>query len=528
VLPYDVKSKSIYELAAMVRDERPALLGTHDKALKGDLETIVDKALQKDRDQRYESAHALGADIQRYLSGEAITARTPSLAYHVRVLARRHKVVAGSVAAIFLMLVAGVLIVSRLYVKVDAESDRAQAAQQFLSDAMAAARPKGYGSTISAADLYDHVTREIDSAFHGEPELEAEVRQSIGLAYFSMSKPDEASEQLTKVVELRKATLGPYHRETVESMDHLESALAATGQLTERAQVYYDIWKAYEHNFGEEHDSTLVAWATWNYSRQVSEVDEKLDLVVEVRQKLEKQFGSDHKRTLTAQLRHAWYLILAGVPTEAEALARDAFDKAVRMNEPDSDLHWSGRRTLAASLLALGHVEEAAGLYEHMEFPAELQVEEVLQGSYDPEAHGTQAFVFWEIWCPYCLIAVPALDEPYQAYRDAGLDIIGLTSANEGESVEQVRNFLREKKVSYPHVRLSQIFWSDYGLTGVPYMWLFHDRKLVYEGHPGGIEYLFERILPALNSAGSTSMSEVDRELEGSLSPASGGEYSAR
>jgi len=104
-LPYDVAEAAIHEAVRMVREEEPTKLSTIDRHLRGDVETIALKALEKDRDRRYQSATALEEDIRRYLDGDPIAARRPTAWYHMKRFARRHKVPVILVALFMLLLI---------------------------------------------------------------------------------------------------------------------------------------------------------------------------------------------------------------------------------------------------------------------------------------------------------------------------------------------------------------------------------------------------------------------------------------
>jgi serine/threonine protein kinase len=107
-LPYDVSGTVIYEATRMVREEQPARVSTIDRTLRGDVETIVLHALEKDRDRRYQSAVELSQDIDRYLSNRPIRARPPSVAYSLKTFVKRNKLLVGAVAAVFAALVFGI------------------------------------------------------------------------------------------------------------------------------------------------------------------------------------------------------------------------------------------------------------------------------------------------------------------------------------------------------------------------------------------------------------------------------------
>ena len=106
-LPLDVRAVSIPEAIRRIREDDTPHLGAVDRKYRGDIETIVGKALAKEPGRRYASAAGLSLDLQRYLAGEPILAKPHSSLYHLRKFAQRNKaIVAGAVVA-FLALLAG-------------------------------------------------------------------------------------------------------------------------------------------------------------------------------------------------------------------------------------------------------------------------------------------------------------------------------------------------------------------------------------------------------------------------------------
>ncbi|MFN0138377.1 MAG: protein kinase domain-containing protein [Phycisphaerae bacterium] len=102
-LPFDFRSCSVPEAARRIRDDDAARLGTINRAYRGEVETIVAKALMKDKRRRYQSAAELAADIRRYLAGEPIEAKRDSTLYVIRKQLRRYWTLATA-AAIFVAL----------------------------------------------------------------------------------------------------------------------------------------------------------------------------------------------------------------------------------------------------------------------------------------------------------------------------------------------------------------------------------------------------------------------------------------
>jgi WD40 repeat protein/predicted Ser/Thr protein kinase len=113
-LPYHLEHLPLPEAARVIREQEPSHLGSINTACRGDVETIVAKALEKDPARRYGSAEELAADLRRHLSNEPIRARPPSALYQLRKFARRHKALVAAVLGIGLALAAGT-VVSVLY-----------------------------------------------------------------------------------------------------------------------------------------------------------------------------------------------------------------------------------------------------------------------------------------------------------------------------------------------------------------------------------------------------------------------------
>ena len=106
--PYTI-SGDVHSAVQTILLEDPAPLSAVDRLYRGDVETIVAKALEKDKERRYATAADLAADIRRYLNDEPIVARPASTVYQLQKFGRRHKALVTGVAAVFLVLVAGVI-----------------------------------------------------------------------------------------------------------------------------------------------------------------------------------------------------------------------------------------------------------------------------------------------------------------------------------------------------------------------------------------------------------------------------------
>jgi WD40 repeat protein/tRNA A-37 threonylcarbamoyl transferase component Bud32 len=127
-MPYDVKKKAVHEVARIVQEDDPKPLSSFNRALKGDVAVIAWKCLEKDRGHRYPSASELGADIGRYLAGDAIVAKPLGFLEGLTRLAKRHKALTSTAAVIGLLILAFAGVSFRLYQQ--AEGARAAKSQQ--------------------------------------------------------------------------------------------------------------------------------------------------------------------------------------------------------------------------------------------------------------------------------------------------------------------------------------------------------------------------------------------------------------
>jgi len=188
-LPHELRSCPIPEAVRIIREEEPTLLGSIDRRLRGDLETIVAKSLEKDRDRRYASAAELGADIRRFLSDDPIVARPASTIYQLGKLARRHRGAAIGVCIAALALLAGSAVA--IWQAFEARSAQRVAEQRF-ADLHSFARsvildyPKLQdmkGETQAREFLTKTTLQYLDGLARDTRELDLKILRDLALAY---------------------------------------------------------------------------------------------------------------------------------------------------------------------------------------------------------------------------------------------------------------------------------------------------------------------------------------------------------
>ena len=286
-MPYDLERRPLHEAVRIIREAEPERLGKHAGELGGDLEIIVSKALEKDRDRRYQSAAELGADIRRFLKDEPISARPPGTIYRARKFVRRNRALTASGAAVTLVaVVIGSVALNQWLERIEEKQRRIEERRLALENMLegleemsvqkgtgpdlarrlldlyeqnwpaifAADRSslatfygqlgesyKGYEDYRAALDAFEtqlEITREIHD--DDSPEV-AQAYQNTASARFFVGDYGGARDDYTRALSIRERAFGPDDPEsakTARTLNHLGSTLARLGK-TEAALEHY-------------------------------------------------------------------------------------------------------------------------------------------------------------------------------------------------------------------------------------------------------------------------------------------------
>ena len=382
-LPYDVTQVSMLTAAKTIREESPARPSTMNRGLRGDLETIMLKAMEKNRDRRYGSAAELADDIRRYLQNEPIVARPPRMLYQVRMFARRNRAAFGFLAAIFIVLVAATVVSTWFAVNAteareaaEAEVKRRRLAEEqaiearddlevvveFQQSVLSDVDPERMGRTIVAEQrdrLRSHSLAEGVSFEETERAVAAfddrvmrlnptsialEVMDEEILARAAARiETDFASEPLVEA-SLRQAMGNTYLRLGLypQAMPQLDRALSLRREL------------------GDDHPDTLscldsMAELLWSMGR----IEEALEYRLEALESRRRTLGDDHPDTLNSlgNIRHLlWFM---GRYEEALVYCEKALEGRRRVLGDDHPDTLNSMANMGLLLGALGRYEEA-------------------------------------------------------------------------------------------------------------------------------------------------------------------------
>ncbi len=515
-LPYDVSGVPLTEAARRIQEQPLDAPALADSSLPPDVRTIVRKAMEKDRERRYQSAFGLAQDIRRYLGGEAIVARPPSIGYQLTLLARRHKPLIASAAAILVVLVVGVVVSTSLFLQAraasahaEAQRRKAMAALNYLQEMVWSADPSKFGNEVKVGDLLDRYGASIDTAFPDDPEIQAMMHTTVGVTYVglelfeSQSKAEHykqaARTHLQAGLRLREETLGEDHPDTLASMEHLARMFRFHGQPSEAERYLRRALQIREAKRGADHPETLrTRGLLAKQLQRDGRVEEATGIARATVESMARVLGEEHPDTLAASSDLARLLWESGAHEESEELRAQALETALRVFGEGERITETARGDLAYAYVAAGRFDEAAQLYHNKRAPAELAVESWHQGGADPE-HDPTVLVFWDSWCPSSQVEIPKLQEQYEKLRRDGLQLIGLTARSDKE---HVREFLDAKDVTFPMAQDSadRDSWSYFNVMETPTATAIKDGRVVWQGRA---EQLNDAVFQSLLSDGS-------------------------
>lgn len=206
-----------------------------------DLDCILARALEKEPDRRYPTAAAFADDLRRLLKREPIIARPPTLRYRAARFAQRNRALVASAVIVSLAVIAG--IAGLTWGLFEANRQRLEAVNQtesqreinrFLTDdLLAPASPDQQGQNVTALELLNRASAQVDQRFFGRPIIAGSVHHTLGVAYSALGEYEKADAHLKKAIELRTAAQGANAPDTVRSEIAAASLLGLRQQLAE-------------------------------------------------------------------------------------------------------------------------------------------------------------------------------------------------------------------------------------------------------------------------------------------------------
>lgn len=409
--PFNRRNSSMYELVRAIRDEEHDLLGTINRSFRGDIETIVAKALSREMDRRYDDAGALADDLDRYLLNQPIAARKPSTWYQLRKFSKRNPAFVGSVSILVLVLITALLLISNALRTANRERIAAKHEQSvqllinaFVTDDLFAAGDPEFGGQpdILLLEAMRRSADGIEERFADAPQAEAKIRFTMGEQFRRMNDFEHAQRELTKCVELSELLGLPINvvvdrrnalADVYMDIDELETALEIVETTDRMVEGNPDVSVEMMLDTLAQHASLLFHMANLegaaHYFEQAVSIgrnqvpdaqgtidaisalaivytwqkryDESRALHHEGIDLLTKKLGEDHPATLVARDNLSILDLESGQYEQAEQGFREILETRLRVFGPHHGKTFLTASSLGRSLGKLDRFEEAEG-----------------------------------------------------------------------------------------------------------------------------------------------------------------------
>jgi tetratricopeptide (TPR) repeat protein len=359
---------ALTETARKRQTDPPALA----KQLRGDLDSIALKALEKDRARRYGSPSDFAADIGRHLRNEAVLAVPPSIAYRTRKFARRYRGALITACAFSLVLLAAAVISVRQSIRANREAAVAQAVNDFLqNDLLAQASSANQFGPAAKPDpdlkvrtALDRAASRIGGKFERQPEVEASIRDTIGQTYGELAFYPEARKQLERALDLRRRVLGAKHPLTLKTMNRLGRILYLQGNYPQAAALHSQTLEIQRTVLGPEHLDTISSMN--NLANDLVEQGKYEQAEVLFKQALEtlrRVLGPEKPDTIKPMNNLARVYFLQGKYTEAEKIYSQTQEILRRVMGPEHPYTLSSMNNMAVVYFVEGKYAQADALY---------------------------------------------------------------------------------------------------------------------------------------------------------------------
>jgi non-specific serine/threonine protein kinase/serine/threonine-protein kinase len=332
--------------------------------LRGDLDWIAMKALERDRNRRYATPLGFATDIEHFLRNEPVVAAPPGTLYWTRKYVRRHRVGVAVGAGLMMLLVAFTVAQASQLRRTERERDRANRITAFMTNMFKVSDPsQARGNTITAREILDKASKDIDTELTKDPELQAQMLNVMGTVYFDLGLYQRAQSLLGRAVDLQRHVLGPESPDTLRSMSGLAMTLYHQGQYANAEKLERQALDVQRRRLGPEHPDTLLSLAgladDLASEGHYREAQELLRQTLEIERRVR---GPRHPDTLTLMNDLAWVLEEQGHYPDAEKLQRETLDARRHVLGPENPDTLESMTKLSWTLIMEGRYAEAESL----------------------------------------------------------------------------------------------------------------------------------------------------------------------
>ncbi len=295
--------------------------------LRGDLDWIVMKALEKDRARRYETANGLAMDVQRHLDTEPVIARPPSALYRFQKTVRRNKLAVTATGAVVGALIIGLGISLSMWRRAETESVKSREVAQFLKDMLKGVQPSvalGRDQTM-LREILDATAERIVKELAEQPEVQVELLNTIGFAYRELGEFGAAKRTYVTSLDLMRRLWGNDHPEIAATLHNLAEMLRYFGPFQEAEMTERQALAMNQRLFGREHPAVAASLNNLAFvlggEGKLAEAETLFREALPMNRKL---LGDEHPQVGICLSRFGTVLEAQGKLPEAEAMYREA------------------------------------------------------------------------------------------------------------------------------------------------------------------------------------------------------------
>ena len=352
-------SQAVATLNAEVRMEArgttPEKLG---RQLRGDLDTIIGKALKKAPPERYISVTALADDLQRYLKHQPVSVQPDTVWYRLRKYVRRHRL-GVAVATASLLLLTGFSLIQRVQLRrITRERDRADRIANFMTGIFKVSDPnEKVGEAVTARQVLDKAADDINNDLSKDPDLQVQMLHVMGRAYLNLGLFSRAESLFDKGIQASKSFGGQNGREAMNTQHDLAWALLQQGRVNEAESIERTLLETQRRVLGPEHPDTLATAEELAFTvcdEGKGHCTEGIQLTRDVLQKQKRILGPDAFYTLVTMDNLAIMLANDGRLDEAIKLQQESLDRYLRVFGPEN-------KGTVNAMLNLGEFQRDAG-----------------------------------------------------------------------------------------------------------------------------------------------------------------------
>jgi len=235
------------------------------RLLKGDLDWITMKALEKDRTRRYQTANGLGLDVRRHLNNEPVSAGPPSAVYRTGKFVRRHRWgVAAGTTMVTLLVAFGIVTlyqagrIARERDRANQEAATAARVADFLVGLFKVSDPsEARGNTLTARELLDRGAKDLEGTLRDQPPVLARLQETIGLVYMGLGLYGQATPLLQSAAEAYGRLFGPDNEDVLKAQHELANLYWYEGKYPDAERIYVNVAQRRQERLGAEHPDTL-------------------------------------------------------------------------------------------------------------------------------------------------------------------------------------------------------------------------------------------------------------------------------